>query len=68
MYLARLIGTKLDVYPLIGDHRPAAWQFWSYENGAAAKAETKLAAIAAARKEITRVRTRLSRAWYGSAR
>lgn len=52
MYLARLTGAKLWVYPLIGEHRPVAWRFWSYERGAAAKDVTKTAAIAKARREM----------------
>jgi len=52
MYLARLTGSKLFVYPLIGEHRPAVWRFWSYEKGVAVKDETRTAAIAKARREM----------------
>lgn len=53
MYLARISGSRLFVYPLIGEHRPAVWRFWSYERGAAAKDKTKTAAIAKARRELS---------------
>lgn len=56
MFLARVVaGTKPQVYPLVGAlYFPRVWQFWSYERGAAAIAETQTAAISAARQEMGR--------------
>lgn len=61
MYLARITGSKLFVYPLIGQHRPVVWRFWSYECGAAAKDKTKTSAIAKARLELTQRSKPISR-------
>lgn len=50
MFLARLVGAKVQVYPLIGSHKVRAWRFWSYQRGAAAIGHTELQAIVAARR------------------
>ena len=55
MFMARIvIGMRPQVYRLVGSHEPCAWQFWQYQRAAAAKAETQLQAIAAARRELAR--------------
>lgn len=66
MFLARLVtGTKPQVYPLVGAlHFPRTWQFWSYQRGAAAIAETQTAAISAARREMGRRSNNLTESSY----
>jgi hypothetical protein len=52
MYLARIVGTSLRVYPLIEARLPRSWRFMSYQRGASAIAGTKTAAISHAMKEF----------------
>lgn len=52
MFLARLVGTRMQVYPLKGEHQAIAWRFHSYGHGAAAKAATQLEAIVKARQQL----------------
>lgn len=56
MFLVRIIGAaKPQVYALVGSHEPCAWQFWNYERGAAAKAETELQALRAAQRVMAKL-------------
>lgn len=54
MFLARIVGTKQEVFHMVGSHQVRSWQFWSYERGASAIAHTELQAIVAARRELAR--------------
>lgn len=52
MYLARIVGRDLQLYPLVGQSQPRAWRFVSYRKGAAAVSTTAFKAIVEARRQM----------------